>query len=293
MSEKIYAMVTERLLALLDKGVVPWQKPWQSSPPRNVVTGRAYRGSNTMLLACAGYADPRWGSFKQWLDRNSPVKKGEKGWPVTWYGMVESKTQIDKNGKPKKFPLLRYAVVFNAEQTTAEPEATTALVEQEDAKAVVDAYLAKGPRLEVGGDRACYMPSSDVIRMPHRAAFASVEHYYATFYHELAHSTGHASRLDRSGVMDPIVYGSHTYAEEELVAECAASMLCAMTGILRPDVEANSASYLASWRKRISDDVRIFLRAASAAQKAADCVLGKADPKAEAEPESEPEAVAA
>jgi antirestriction protein ArdC len=108
--------------------------------------------------------------------------------------------------------------------------------------------------------------------MPHTDLFESVEKYYSTLFHELGHSTGASTRLNREGVVNIDYFGSHQYASEELIAEMTAAMLCATTGI-ELQVE-HSAAYIDHWMERIGRDHKLLMSAASAAQKAADCVLG-------------------
>ena len=105
--------------------------------------------------------------------------------------------------------------------------------------------------------------------MPARELLASAEAYYATFFHELTHSTGHTSRVGRDGIMERHAFGDEDYSREELVAELGAAMLCGVTGI-SPAVLNNSAAYLANWIRVLKGDSKLLVSAASAAQKAAD-----------------------
>lgn len=131
------------------------------------------------------------------------------------------------------------------------------------------------PRVETGRSRAAYHPAQDCVYLPEVRAFQSDEDYYATQFHELIHSTGHPSRLSRLGITNPIIFGSHTYAKEELVAEMGASFLCGRAGIENKVIE-NSAAYIDNWMRRIRKDHALVVQAASQAQKAADYVLARA-----------------
>jgi antirestriction protein ArdC len=124
-------------------------------------------------------------------------------------------------------------------------------------------------------DRAWYAPVRDVVGMPSIGLFQSSEEYYSTLFHELTHSTGHASRVGREGVDQLQPFGSESYSREELVAEVGAAMLCGMTGIANRTIE-NSAAYLRGWIARLKGDARLIVGAASAAQRAADFILGAA-----------------
>lgn len=130
------------------------------------------------------------------------------------------------------------------------------------------------PRREQS-DHAWYRPSTDTVGMPARGLFNSSEQYYNTLFHELTHSTGHPSRIGREGIEKLNTFGSERYSREELVAEMGAAMLCGLTG-LAPHTLENSAAYLQSWLRALKADSRMVVAAASAAQKAADFILGKA-----------------
>jgi antirestriction protein ArdC len=113
----------------------------------------------------------------------------------------------------------------------------------------------------------------DSVTMPCREAFESPEEYYSTLFHELTHSTGHKSRLDREGINVPHYFGDPVYSREELIAECGAAFLSGQSGIVSKTL-SNSASYLQNWIRVLKSDSRLIITAASAAQKAADLILG-------------------
>ena len=133
---------------------------------------------------------------------------------------------------------------------------------------------AGSPPVKHGGNRACYFPQADFVAMPPREAFTSEGAYYATLFHELAHSTGHRSRLNRDSLTGFAQFGDHSYSKEELVAEMAASFLLGESGLAAPELIDNSAAYLASWIKVLKGDSKLALQAASAAEKAANHILG-------------------
>jgi antirestriction protein ArdC len=110
--------------------------------------------------------------------------------------------------------------------------------------------------------------------MPSRNLFNSSEEFYSTLFHELTHSTGHASRVGREGIETLNGYGSESYSKEELVAEMGAAMLCGVTGIAQSTIE-NSAAYLKTWIERLKSDSKLIVSAASQAQKSSDYILGK------------------
>ena len=142
------------------------------------------------------------------------------------------------------------------------------------------------PALTYGGDRACYSPAFDEIRMPPRKAFPSAEGFYETLFHEAGHSTGHASRLNRKELVSSDGFGGHLYSQEELTAELTAAFLCAEAGIDQLVLE-NQAAYLQSWLDKLRKEPEAFVKAAARAQKAADWIL---DRKATASKPEETEA---
>jgi antirestriction protein ArdC len=197
-------------------------------------------------------------------------------------------------GRTKTVPVLRYFRVFNAEQAgnlpqKFHPEPGT-FAQLTEPQVVLDGYLRRGgPQLRhVAGDRADYHWRTDTIRLPLPGQFCTREGYYATAFHECGHSTGHASRLARPGIVGFDHYGSQRYAKEELVAQMASSILCAHTGIDTAEEFANSASYISSWLRALHADKKLVVSAAAHAQRASDLVI---QPSREPEPvrESEPE----
>jgi len=185
----------------------------------------------------------------------------------------------DANGnehKSKPF-LLRYYRVFNLEQTEGIAEklglgnATPRVASIEQCEAIAKG-MPNPPAFQQDA-RAWYRPSTDTVGMPSRNAFNSAEEYYSTLYHELTHSTGHASRVGREGIEDIAAFGSESYSKEELIAEMGAAMLCGVTGI-SPATIPNSAAYLQGWINRLRGDSKLLVSAASQAQKAADYIQG-------------------
>jgi antirestriction protein ArdC len=323
----IYQAVTDRILEALDRGVVPWRKPWTSrnSMPVSLSTGKPYRGVNTILLAMAGYSEPRWGTYKAMkeaaveaarkdgreviLKTNGKrswyveiidgrevsfaggVRKGEKGTEIILWKPVKKQVENADSGETEetKYLLLRSFHVFNAEQCDGLPEfdrEERPEHEQNERAEMVWAGYKTRPALLHGQTGAYYAPLKDMVGMPDPEDFVGPAEYYQTLFHELVHSTGHESRLDR---LEPAIFGSDPYAKEELVAEIGASMLAGLAGLETAGGE-QSAAYVQSWAKRFREDPKLIVNAAAQAQKAADRILG--DTFAE-QAEFEPIAVAA
>jgi antirestriction protein ArdC len=283
-SEKVnvYDVITERVIALLEKGTIPWQKPWSTSGdalPRNLVSRKPYRGVNVFLLHAMSYGSPYWLTFKQAQELGGHVRKGEKSTPVVFWRWLEV-DERDGRARLKRVPMLRYYSCFNVAQCEGieahEPEGAEREHTPIEAAESIVARMPKLPAIAHGGERACYWPGFDRVDMPGPETFATPEHYYSVLLHELTHATGHASRLNRKGVAGTdgewSAFGSTPYAKEELVAEMGAAFLCGHAGIVERTLD-NSASYIAGWLKRLRNDGKLVVQAAAQAQKAADYVL--------------------
>jgi antirestriction protein ArdC len=271
----VYDIVTERILAELEKGEVPWRKPWRTLPPANLISKKHYRGINFFLLSLAGYGSQYWLTYRQAQALGGNVRKGERGTKIVFWKFDKYETETaDGETEARKSAFLRYYVVFNLEQTEG-LKALLALPPArpiESAEAIV-AGMPNPPTFEQDF-RASYIPSKDTVTMPSRTAFPSQAEYYSTLFHELTHSTGHSKRLAREGFDKPQLFGSESYSREELIAEMGSAMLCGVAGIEQSTV-ANSAAYLKSWTARLKGDSRLVVSAASAAQKAADYIRGE------------------
>src|SRR5467141_1902824 len=270
----VYEIVTSRILAELERGEIPWRKPWRTLPPANLISKKPYRGINVFLLALAGYGSQYWLTFRQAQALGGNVRKGEHGTKIIFWKFDRYETETaDGDTEERKGAFLRYYTVFNLEQT----EGLKALLALPPAFPIESAEeIVKGmpnpPAFEQDA-QAAYLPSRDTVTMPSRTAFDSQAEYYSTLFHELTHSTGHAKRLAREGFDTPQMFGSESYSREELIAEMGSAMLCGIAGIEQATI-SNSAAYLQSWIRRLKADSRLVVSAASAAQKAADFIRG-------------------
>lgn len=321
----VYGSVTDRIIEAIKNDTAPWRMPWVGGRPSNITNGRHYRGINTFLLtlmaSAKGYNDHRWGTFAaihktaitearrqgreivveferskevayeivdgQRIRYMGGVRKGEKATRVIlWKPVPKRRTEHEENEEHGSYLLLREYPVFNACQASDMPALPTFEHDPiEQAEEIVQSYVPNGPLIQFGGGSAHYEPARDIVACPNLSQFKSVEGYYSTLYHELVHSTGHESRLNRllrNG------FGSSPYAKEELVAEMGAAMLCGMAGIDNLD---QSAAYLKGWLKPLSEDPKFAVQAAAQAQKAADLILGVSFDSQETE--NQPVAVAA
>jgi len=299
-TNKVYDYVTERIIGMLEKGNIPWRKPWSGLQPENYISGKTYRGINLFLLSCAPYSDHRYLTFKQVKSKGGNVKKGEKGHIVIFWKFIEtSKTQADGTVKYGKIPFLRYFTVFNVEQTENwNPKPLPAVSENpinriDSCESFVKG-LPEAPMIEGSVDRAFYRPMTDSIGMPDIKRFVSAEKYYSTLFHELTHWTGSEKRMARFEKTEVNLFGSESYSKEELVAEMGAAFLCSEMGIDNTETTENTVAYIQSWMKRLKEDNTLLISAASKAKKAAAWMKGEKtdystdESGVEAEKEAEP-----
>jgi antirestriction protein ArdC len=281
-SRSVYSVITDRIVQQLEKGVIPWRRPWGGSEnePRNAISRKAYRGVNVFMLSAAGFDQSNWLTYRQAQALKGSVKKGEHGCPVVFWSITDR--EDTETGKVRKLFLLRYYTVFNVSQCEGLPEGLTIsngprldFQPIAECERIIAELPANSPEIKHGSSQAYYRPSADQVSMPSRESFLSVEDYYATLFHELTHSTGHKSRLDREGITQLDTFGSNRYSREELIAEMGAAFLCGRAGIDCQALHDNQAAYLASWIKALRGDAKLVVLAAAAAQKAADLLLSE------------------
>lgn len=290
----VYQEITDRIIAHLEAGQLPpWRQPIQRAGgdpfPKNLATGKSYRGVNIWMLGLTawamGYESQHWLTFNQAKALGGQVRKGEKGSLVTFWKQYE---KTDKATDEKTvLPVLRHYVVFNVEQIDGVAAPDILQVDPADFSPLAEADkilagYAGAPPIEHKGSRAAYLPKADKIVIAQPARFESPEAYYTTLFHELTHSTGHSSRLGR-GIDEVLApFGSPDYSKEELVAEMGAAFLAAVAGISPPTIE-QSAAYLQGWLREFKNDKKLIVQAAGQAQKAADHILGIAFDEAASE----------
>lgn len=282
---KVYQIVTDRIVAQMDKGIIPWKQPWAVSgdewnSPRNWITKKAYRGINVMLLGSAGYECPHWATYNQLKSIGGMVKKGEKSSPIVFWSKTSYKDKDNDDEERQSF-ILRYYNAFNLEQVdgievpvTVPPEEDDTFTPIEKAERLVERIPNRCP-IKSGGSKAFYSPYRDFVMMPDAKAFYSPEEYYSTLFHELAHSTGHTSRLNRFKDNKSDSKGTKGYAREELRAELASCYLMNDLKIKTTVTEENSVAYLQSWRQRLIDDPTIIMATAGKAQEICDYIHGR------------------
>jgi len=269
----IYKEVTDRIIALMENGIIPWRKPWiASNQAVSHVTGKAYSLLNQMMLGRAG----EYVTFKQCQQEGGRVKKGEKASMVVFWKWVE--TEDEETHEKKEVPFLRYYNVFHIDQceglkaryaetlpATADPN--------ENAEVFINDYLFRsGVKLtHESGDRAYYQPVFDRVVLPCMEQFKETAEYYSTAFHELTHSTGHESRLNR--LDRTAFFGTEAYSKEELIAEIGAAALVNYSGLETPSSFRNNAAYIQNWLGVLKGDKRFIVSAAGKAEKAVKLIL--------------------
>jgi antirestriction protein ArdC len=283
--------VTDRIVEMLEKGVAPWQKPWNPSEglvgmPFNPTTERAYRGGNAIHLMATGlnrvYDDPRWMTYKQAADRGWQVRRGEKGTQIEFWDVKPTRDEESAGSEPdervrgdKREARLIHRVytVFNAKQIEGipqyQPRQRTPFEVVQSGESILE-HSGADIRHDQA-DRAFYSRTSDTIHLPPKEAFKDATGYYGTALHELSHWSGHPSRLNRVTLNESYRFGDTNYAKEELRAELASVFLAAERGI--PHDPAQHAAYVGSWIKTLREDKNEIFRAAHDASLASDFLL--------------------
>ncbi|MFY9294405.1 MAG: zincin-like metallopeptidase domain-containing protein [Methylorubrum rhodinum] len=275
-----YAHLTATILAqLATADPASWSPPWHGADPLpvNALTGRRYRGLNTLVLWAAAqaqdYTDPRWATYRQWAALGAQVRKAERGTAIVFYKDLPADAEGDAApGQPGPRFVARASHVFNAAQVDGAPDRTGSAagpmgdgLDPADEQVLSTFLATTGARIIPGGKHACYSTASDTIRLPARSAFPTFSGYAGTIIHELVHWSGAAHRLARDLTGR---FGSRAYAAEELVAEIGAAFVLADIGLVRTP-HPDHAAYCAAWATLLRDDPRALTTAARLAAQAA------------------------
>ncbi len=285
---EIFDKVNKLVIEGLKKDGMQWFKPWkggQENSPFNLATNRYYNGFNIFMLNCVmkaeGYEFNQWLTFKQISAKGGKVIKGSKStevyfWQIGYFdnktgkfvspkavkGINTSEKLADGKDRYRKTFSVRFYKVFNVAQTEGiEPmqleKVITDVVNEplEVADNLVKNYVENQNGFEIkhGQSGAYYSPSRDFVNMPHLETFVDSDSYYKVLFHELAHSTGHNSRLNRKSMQDIQRWGDNVYAQEELVAEISAMYLVGLLGLNPKSDETNSQAYIKGWCTHLAD----------------------------------------
>lgn len=299
----IYQQVTDRIISALEKGTVPWKRPWRSATkqfgdmlPTNAMTGNHYNGVNILLLWMSaeemGTNTNRWLTYRQAQQLGGQVRKGERATLTVIYKPYETQARdenndllFDNEGQPlmKQCGMLKDNWLFNVIQCDGLPEHLS----QEDEQLPKNKQETLSPRirnevftiLDATGvkmtsapqNRAYYRTIADRIVMPLVEQFSTEADYWSTLLHEMVHSTGHTSRLNREGITSRNrKFGDPVYSFEELVAEMGSAFLCAQLEVLG---EVNHESYVEHWLSILKKDKKALFRACKQAREASEYLL--------------------
>lgn len=286
----LYQEVTNKIIAMIEQGVAPWRRTWSTyGLARNYVTKHVYTGINMILMNNTRHSAPYFMTWNQVKEQGGSIRKGATAEMVIFFN-VYYKNSADQtldnnvarvlmsNGEDVQvLKFIKYFNVFNIADIEGIPFEISEIEMKPNERIArcesIIENMPNRPEIRSIGDRAFYSPLHDFVCMPAIEQFESAEAYYATFFHELTHATGHASRLAREEVMNPQTFGSKPYSREELVAEMGASFLCSSVQIDYDKITENSVAYLAGWLKVMREDSRFIFKAAAEAQKAADYLL--------------------
>lgn len=280
----MYATVTERIISILESGVIPWEKPWIGSCGAwSRATGKYYSLINQFLLPSGEYA-----TITQINAEGGHVNKGAKAKQVWmfYYKRIEETDEESGEVEVKFLPRQRYERVFNiAEDTDLEvkhdksgDEMAVGVEPITAVENVKNDYLTRFRGLEfreVMGNRAYYSPAMDTVVVPDKSQFNEVAEFYSTVFHELAHSTGHSSRLNRFADNDASAcFGGEDYSREELCAELTACAVLANMGVETTSSFRNNAGYIQSWVNALKEDTKAIVRASAKAEAAFNLIMG-------------------
>jgi antirestriction protein ArdC len=288
----LYQEVTDKMITLLEKGVAPWRCTWNKyGLARNHATGHIYTGINAFLMNLTPHPIPYFMSFKQAKAKGGKIRKGAKAEMVYFYkplfkdkddNFIKADEAVNLKGRGEEvqvIPMLKYYNVFNIEDIEdieiEIPEVELKEHERiEKCEAIINGMPNPPKFVFEDANRAYYAPTPDKVNMPDIGQFETAEEYYCTKFHEVTHSTGHPTRLNREGITKLNPFGSADYSKEELIAEMGAAFLSAQAGINYDELTENSAAYLQGWLKVLKADKKLIFKAAAEAQKAVDYILG-------------------
>ena len=277
MAFDIYGAVTDRIIQQMERGIIPWEKPWGGMSGRaySGITGKPYSLLNQMLLSKPG----AYYTFNQIQKMGGSVRKGESSQIIVFWKQIPVKEQDNQTGEIKTtvVPMLRYYSVFHIDQCEGIPIPQIPTVEPQthaEAETIIDEYINRSGVELVHriSDEAYYSPAKDCVVLPMPEQFKSLGERFSTTFHELAHSTGHQSRLNR--LRATAHFGSESYSKEELVAEITAAALVNHTGLETRNTFRNSAAYIQNWLTALRNDKRLIVTASGAASKAFDYIIG-------------------
>lgn len=280
MKKSVYEIITERIIEQLENGVIPWQKPWSGthSGAYNRISNKPYSLLNQMILKHGG----EYATFKQWSDLGGKIRKGEKSEVVTFW-KIQPYEEENENGEKviRQIPILKYFNVFHISQVDGvEPKEKLEINEHEpieQAEKIKTDYMNREHLkiFEKVTNDAFYLPIQDYIQVPCKEQYQDIEEFYSTLFHEMIHSTGHKSRLNRPDMQGIVRHGSEQYSKEELTAELGSAMIINILGIETEKSFKNSSGYIQDWLQVLKNDNKFIVSASSRAEKAVKYILNE------------------
>ena len=312
-NKEVAAKVCDRILEEINNGgFLPWIKPWNKKPNTVKVcdgyveitiepcawkrSGEEYKGVNTYLPV------GEYITFNQCKKEGGKIRKGAHGWPVVYWNFAKKTERNPETGEDEEItiPVLKNYTVFNVEKDCEgitrkhNPKPRTMIVEKshyeiisngsvpvnDTAEAIIAGYISRAGNgfhvdRESVSDRAFYSPALDYVNVPNINQYSENGEFYSTLFHELAHSTGHETRLNRfTGKAKNAAFGTVEYSKEELVAEITAASVLNSIGLESANSFRNSAAYVKSWAQKIKSDPMCYVSAANKAQSAFDLIMG-------------------
>jgi len=273
----VYQMVTDRIIEQLEKGVIPWERPWTGvhNGAYNRISKKPYGMINQMILKHNG----EYASFKQWTELGGKIRKGEKSEIIVFWKMLEVEKE-NSHGELEKtiIPYLKYINVFHISQVDGvEPleQPFKDITPIEDADKVILDYVTREniDYREQASNEAFYSPSQDRVVVPMKEQYQHINEFYSTAFHELVHSTGAKNRLDRLCTGAIASFGSEIYSKEELVAEIGSASILNTLGIETNKTFRNSTAYIQNWLQVLKNDNKFIISASSQAEKAVAYIL--------------------
>ena len=280
MKKSVYEMITERIIEQLENGVIPWQKPWNGthSGAYNRISNKPYSLLNQMILK----HDGEYATFKQWSDLGGKIRKGEKSEVVTFWKIQPIEEENEDGEKViRQIPILKYFNVFHISQVDGvEPKEQLKISDLEpieEAEKIKTEYMNREHLkiFEKVTNKAFYTPPFDYIEVPCKEQYQNIEEFYSTLFHEMIHSTGHKSRLNRSDMQGIVRHGSEKYSKEELTAELGSATLINMLGIETEKSFRNSSAYIQNWLQALKNNNKFIVSASSKAEKAVKYILNE------------------
>lgn len=273
----VYDIVIEKLITIIESGTAPWRAGWLREQ-MNGLTLKPYNGFNVLNLSFVqyskGYESPIWLTWRQIQELGGSVKKGSKTSEVFFCKLIEKEEdkkdetveENEETTETRNYFIWRFYKVFNLDcvENIDKSKWLNFEPEKNEPELILKKWICP---IRHEGLKAYYSPKEDEIVVPQKSIFNTIDDYYRTVFHEIVHSTGHSSRLNR-----PLSMMEEQYSYEELVAELGSAFLCVETKV-EPDYE-NSASYLKGWSEFFKNNRKqTILQACSQAQKAVSYIL--------------------